>query len=396
MSRAKKIILKIGLTVLSLLVSLILTELVIRYYLKLSEPISDKDCRKKDELLHHVLIPLTSCRSKTKEWDIKFKVNSLGLRDYEYNAIKPDNTFRILMLGDSFTEGYGVEINETFSKILEKNLNFSFKQNIEVINAGITGYSPMIDYLYLQNKGLELEPDLVILNYSMTDFYDDWKYKDKLMVDKDKAPAWEEEKMFTEKIPQSTWLPLIPTAWKWWLHQNLASYDFIALRFKKIFSAEVYKDNLQDFKKGEILTDQLAITREKIDLNDYQILMNNTQNYLLEINQLLIINNIDFMLTIIPYGHQVNGQEWNQGRSYWKFDKDKIYSSKSIEDLKLWAENNNITVINLLNSLQRESDQLNYFSVDGHWNKNGHQTAADEIYKHVVKELTGGDLSLRS
>lgn len=55
----------------------------------------------------------------------------------------PKNTFRILILGDSLTEGYGVSNEQAYPSLLQKKLNeeFSAEKNstYEVINAGISG-----------------------------------------------------------------------------------------------------------------------------------------------------------------------------------------------------------------------------------------------------------------
>lgn len=144
------IIKKITIFFLGIFVAFIILEISVRFYLNKTQVNADKQCRSKDFLFHHLLIPNTSCRSKTQEWDIDFNVNSLGLRDYEYSFEKREGTYRILMLGDSFTEGYGVKLEKTFSKIFEKKLNNSAEKISQVINAGVTGYSPTIEYLYLK------------------------------------------------------------------------------------------------------------------------------------------------------------------------------------------------------------------------------------------------------
>lgn len=392
---------KLGFQLLSIFLgfslALVLTEGAVRIYLTTTKTISDQDCRQEDKLLHHSLIPNSACRSKTKEWDIKFEVNSLGLRDNEYSEEKPENTFRILMLGDSFTEGYGIELDNTFSKLLENKLkldNYDDGKKIEVINAGITGYSPILEYFYLKKHVLKLQPDLVILNYSMTDFYDDWKFKEKLLVEEgqveklvEEQQVWIEEKLFTEDIPQTTWIPFIPTSLKWWLHKNLASYDFIIVGLKKIFNPDVYKENLAEYKKGEISKDQFAITRDEISDEDYQKLMSNSENVLLKIREFLELNEIDFLLTIIPYGHQVDSQEWEEGRDYWQFEKNKIYSTECIEDLEYFAKENGIRVLNLLNVFQetkKDLSNLYYFPYDGHWSIKGHRLAAEEMFRFLV------------
>ena len=55
--------------------------------------------------------------------NVSIRTNTKGLRDREYNSKKPKNTFRILVLGDSFTFGSCVEENETYPKVLENFLN---------------------------------------------------------------------------------------------------------------------------------------------------------------------------------------------------------------------------------------------------------------------------------
>lgn len=377
-----------------------LTELIVRFYLHKTRVISDKDCRQEDYLLHHSLIPDSNCRSKTKEWDVEFKVNSLGLRDYEYTKEKPQGVFRILMLGDSFTEGYGVELEEIFPKLLEKKLNTNEKKKIEIINAGITGYSPTLSYLWLQEYGLDFNPDLVVFNFSMTDFYDDLQYKKKLLIkeeriaeikEKEVEQIWAKGKLFTEEIPTTTWIPFISTSVKWWLHKNFASYDFVVLRLKTILNPDVYKDNIISFEKGDIQNDQFAITREEITEEDYALLLENSEGAILKIKQLLDSKDVNFLLVIIPYGHQINDKEWGNGRNYWQFEKGETYSSKCIDDLVGFAKKENIASLNLLPDYQKTKkglfDPNYYFSFDGHWNYYGHQLAAEKIYQFLQSYL---------
>jgi lysophospholipase L1-like esterase len=61
------------------------------------------------------------------------------------------------VLGDSFAWGYGVEESERFSQLLEKSLD------VEVINAGVSGYSTDQELLWYRNEGVKYETDLVIL-----------------------------------------------------------------------------------------------------------------------------------------------------------------------------------------------------------------------------------------
>ncbi|MGB3365389.1 MAG: hypothetical protein WBB48_11505, partial [Thermodesulfobacteriota bacterium] len=48
-----------------------------------------------------------------------FRTNSLGFRDKEYSLEKPEKTFRVAVIGGSFTVPAGVEIDEAFHSLLE-------------------------------------------------------------------------------------------------------------------------------------------------------------------------------------------------------------------------------------------------------------------------------------
>src|SRR5262245_40825317 len=62
-----------------------------------------------DKDLGWVKEPDTTTRKKTSEFDIKFAINSKGLRDDEIPYEKPAGEYRILVCGDSFTLGYTVD-----------------------------------------------------------------------------------------------------------------------------------------------------------------------------------------------------------------------------------------------------------------------------------------------
>lgn len=96
--------------------------------------------------------------------DIPVKINPLGIRDQNHPYTKAANTFRVLILGDSFAEAQDVYLEESFPFRVEQCLNQKQPgQSIEVINGGVSGYSPVEEYLYYRNEGVKYNPDLVIL-----------------------------------------------------------------------------------------------------------------------------------------------------------------------------------------------------------------------------------------
>ncbi len=97
-------------------------------------------------------------------------INSLGLRDDEVSVAKPDGVVRILMLGDSVTFGWGVLQEDTVSAQLEAQLDATpGGTRIEVVNAGVGNYNTVQEIAYFLNRGAELNPDIVVLNYFIND-----------------------------------------------------------------------------------------------------------------------------------------------------------------------------------------------------------------------------------
>ena len=95
-------------------------------------------------------------------------VSSQGLRDREYALAKPEGVQRILVLGDSVTFGTGVSRAETFPKRLEQKLRRSGKQ-VEVINAGVNGYTAYNEVHYYLAEMRKYQPDVVLLAVVLND-----------------------------------------------------------------------------------------------------------------------------------------------------------------------------------------------------------------------------------
>ena len=99
-------------------------------------------------------------------------INSLGLRDREFAKEKPPGTCRVLMLGDSTTFGWGVPLEQTVAKILERKLNASSVpgcERFEVLNGGVGNYNTVQEVAQYRNRDRFFHPDLVILEYFIND-----------------------------------------------------------------------------------------------------------------------------------------------------------------------------------------------------------------------------------
>jgi lysophospholipase L1-like esterase len=110
----------------------------------------------------HLIFPANSAvRYQTPEFDVTARVNHLGFRDQEYPAGK-GNKFRIVVIGDSFTFGWGVALPDTWVKQLEQMLQAA-DPAVEVLNLGRSGGSPET-YADIAARALPvLQPDLVLV-----------------------------------------------------------------------------------------------------------------------------------------------------------------------------------------------------------------------------------------
>ncbi len=257
---------------------------------------------------------------------VPINISSQGLReDKIYSYQKPASTFRILMLGDSFTEGDEVPADQTFSKLLETKLNDqSDKQTYAVINAGVRGGSPLQYYLWLKTEGLKFNPDLIILN-----FYIGNDITDALMFD----IATDSAGLATKLTLKDTYVDT-----KGYLRRLQTHFSFCELSaFCRLYLRPKPEASNWDSQSWQI-----------------------TQAHLLAINQLAQTHQAEFILTLIPQASQID--------------------TPVHQILIDFAHSHNLTLIDFTPIF----NQSMYDSFDQHWNQAGHQLAAQILYDYLL------------
>jgi hypothetical protein len=100
------------------------------------------------------------------EGEAYVRINSDGLRDREHNKIKPPNTLRVAVLGDSYAEALQVPFESSFCAVLERKLRecqASAGRDVEVINFGVSGYGTAQELITLREHVWQYSPDIVLL-----------------------------------------------------------------------------------------------------------------------------------------------------------------------------------------------------------------------------------------
>ena len=96
--------------------------------------------------------------------------NSLGFHDYEWEQAKPEGVWRVLVLGDSFTENSRVPLDETFVKLVERSLNAHAPtgRSYELFSVSRGGWGTGQEFRELMRM-VDYEPDAVLVVYFIND-----------------------------------------------------------------------------------------------------------------------------------------------------------------------------------------------------------------------------------
>jgi lysophospholipase L1-like esterase len=102
--------------------------------------------------------------------ELDYTINSCGMRGPE--IAEPKSGYRIIAVGNSCTFGWGVAYRDTWVHQLQIILNEQLPgRSIELINAGVPGYSSHQGKRYLADELLSLQPDIVLIMFGFNDHY---------------------------------------------------------------------------------------------------------------------------------------------------------------------------------------------------------------------------------
>lgn len=112
----------------------------------------------------------------TSEFSYGYPTNNLGLADtVELATDKRIGEYRILVLGDSFTQGVGAPFDSSWVQLFRKRLRNDIQlqgKRLSVLNAGISGSDPFYYLKFLEKHVDDLKPDLTLIMLNTSDVDD--------------------------------------------------------------------------------------------------------------------------------------------------------------------------------------------------------------------------------
>ena len=181
LSRRREWLARLALLLGSLLLFLVCAEVALRLVAPPAEPHrGDADRDPFTFFDHHPslgwdLVPGVQDRHKTPEFDVAIRISSEGLRsDRVYGGAPEPAVRRAVVLGDSFTFGHGVEVEEGWVARVESNSDSAGLGSLEMVNLAVTGYGVDQMVLRLEDRshdGLAFSPDVVIAAVFLADVF---------------------------------------------------------------------------------------------------------------------------------------------------------------------------------------------------------------------------------
>jgi len=313
---------------------------------------------KKDEIRipdpynHHGLKPLFHSNAEWGSLNYRLFTNSLGLKDSSTRKIeKVNRQKRLVFIGDSFTEGIGYNYEKTFAGIISDSL----KESYEILNAGLTSYSPILYFLKIQHiieSGYKIDQIIVMIDIS--DIQDEIIYENYIPDKK-------------SSLIRSVDIKL----------SNLSfSYNLVFRKFLKKIKKHGSGNEPDESVLEESIEKRGSWTYDENSYNEWGkrgLFLAKTN--MTKLHKLCMDKGISMVIAVYPWPEQI------------------LKDTAGSKQVLFWSEfclSNDIDFIDLFPYFFEDSDKSSligkyFIEGDCHWNENGHRLIAEKILDKLKK-----------
>lgn len=345
-----------------------------------------------DEILGWAHYPNGRGIIRAADFTVNIAINSDGLRDREFTVEKPGNTFRAIILGDSYVQAMGVNIEDSFQKITEKRLNNELGKNnlnYEVMDAGVGGYSTDQELLFFRYRLKKYGPDLVLLAFYIgNDILGNGEYAfSKLLHRPIRKPYFvlSNHKLVLRNFPYKK--PDIVAR-----NSNLLRSSGLKIQRDILEHSIVYRvtrDFLEKFPIILALFTNIQHAVEPLSANEIKLMTEDTpeleesweitRQLLLELNKEVKDTGSEFAVIIIPRKEQIELSPYVSKEQLRLLDE----TERKIFD---FLNTNGIKSIDLLGLLRKDylRNKKEFTYHDGHFNILGHRVVGDIVFSWLV------------
>ncbi len=336
--------------------------------------------------------------------------NQHGFRDKERSLLKPTNTTRIAVLGDSFVQAREVTPDETFTIIAEQELNnctVKKGQHFEILNFGVGAYNTAAELQLLRKRVWEFAPDVVVLaffvgndiqgNHPEMDYYKDISGIGIPLFSTEGGGLqivrpYLNDPVFNKRLESSLWPIMLTLINKSAFLQfmNYSRHNFRKLLDNFISGWKVDSNSTPSFSPpakvaghwiADGTNDAMFSPKNTLWKEAWELTEAGISTMASEVNE----HQSDFWLMLIPHPPQVH---WKDN------DAPPLYPQKR---LALLAERIDVSLIDLYPDFRERFLRDNEYlfglvpeqNGDGHWNPGGHRLAASVLSQRLCKALGG-------
>ncbi len=345
----------------------------------------------------------TSAYYHTMEFDYTATANALGFRDHEY-AVADGSTCRVAAIGDLFTFGWGVSLEELWPKVLEASLRRS-GFNVEVANLGFPGGNP-IDYANIAEHALPiLKPDLVVVAALQGD---DLHMSGGARVGAEGRMAGVRRALdpiarmlypnFLAIFDAHTYrrTALINTVWAEQAHDALSGfnpaekdrYDKIDFEVRRAFESGNLNPSIipSAIRHPEYFIEVFDVRREET-----QALIKQMSAQFSRIRNAAESDGGGMIVASMPFSLYVNRQEFEVRQNKYGFilDREMLTSNSPDDEICQAADGAGVPFYSFTEAFRKMDGTPLFFRLDGHLNASGHRFYAEQLAPDIATKLKG-------